>query len=230
MFQRKVEDMTRTIGVLLTLLIGSAASLAQNSYGTDVSAMAAFPVGTYSEDFKTGYGANLGFFMTSGSSTRYELTLGYMRMGLDNEGINQSAASNGQTGSYNVSGSIIAYPILIGVKFVPAREGFKPYGILEFGLYMYSKKFDGGTYTSPAGAVTQYSPSSSFRSEPGFNLGVGFLFPAGKDVSVDVALRYNLVKDSQYYNLTPSGGTSTYVGTNQYFTLNVGLSYAYLTQ
>jgi hypothetical protein len=51
------------------------------------------------------------------------------------------------------------------------------------------------------------------------------LFPVGKDISLDIGLKYNWVKDGRYYNF--EGGTSTYISTAQYFTFSVGLSFAY---
>ena len=200
---------------------------AQAQYGTDVSLGALFPSGTYGQYFKTGYGINAAFSIAEQKTVSYHLLLGYGRLGLDNNALNESADFNIEQGKYDVDGAIRIYPILVGIKFFPDKEGAKPYGLLEFGLYMTSKKFDGGTYTRPDGTQSVFSESSSFRAEPGLDLGLGVLLPLSPDKSLDIGVRYNFVKDSQYYSFATSGGTTTYVGFSQYFSLSVGLQFSY---
>jgi len=201
--------------------------LAQTRYGTEVSVGAAIPTGTFAPVFSTGPEVNLAFSMGSEPTVGYHLLLGWSRMTLDAEGLTGSADFNPDGGTFEGEGSVNVYPILIGVRFYPDKPGARPYGLLEAGVFMYSKSFKGGTYTDPTGDVSNLSSSSSFRAEPGFNAGIGVLIPVADDKSLNLGVRYHLVKDSQYYNLTPTGSTTTYVGFSQYIGLTAGLDISY---
>ena len=221
----------RSVGLsisLFCLMLGPARPAnAQAGYGTTVSLGPLFPSGKYGEYFTTGYGATVGFSIANEKTVSYHLLFGYGRFGLDNKALNESATLNSEQGRYDVGGAIHLYPILLGVTFFPDREGAKPYGLLEFGLYMASRKFDGGTYTKPNGNQSVFAKSSQFRAEPGLNLGMGVLLPLSPGKSLDLGVRYNFVKDSQYYNLAGTGGNSTYVGFSQYFSLSAGFEFSY---
>ena len=209
------------------LMIPARPANAQAKYGTQVSAEALFPSGSFGQYFNTGYGIGVGFSMADGKTLSYHLRLGYGRLVLDNNALNASSDFNREQGRYDVGGAITVYPILFGVTFFPDKEGSKPYGLLEFGLYMSSQKFDGGTYTSPGGSQSVFYGRTKFRAEPGFNAGMGVLLPLSPGKSLDLGVRYNFVKDSQYYNLAGTGASSTYLGFSQYFSLSVGLDFSY---
>jgi hypothetical protein len=205
----------------LFLLVSSVPSSGQQKYTTDVSAGLLFPTASFGTYFKTGLAVNLAFSMAGGEGLRYHLGLGYYRTALDNQGLNDDPDSNPNGGRYDVSGSVSAFPILIGVKFTSSSPGTKPYGVLEGGVYLYSKKFDGGTYTYPDGTPITVSSSSSFKVEPGLSLGAGVMFPLDDAKAIDVALRYQMIKNSQDADIPGDG----YVNFSQFFTLTVGLSF-----
>jgi hypothetical protein len=212
------------VAALMTL---HSLTAAQTRFGTDVSVGAAIPMGTFAPIFSTGPEVSVAFSMGSEPNVAYHLLLGWSRMTLDAEALTASGDFNPYGGVYTGEGSVNVYPLLIGVRFYPDQSGARPYGVLEAGVFMYSKSFDGGTYTDPTGDVSNLSSTSSFRAEPGFNAGIGVLIPVAEDKSLDLAFRYHLVKDSQYYNFTPTGSTAAYVGFSQYVGLTVGLDFSY---
>jgi hypothetical protein len=205
---------------LLILHAAAAASPAQTRYSTDVSAGLMMPSASFGTYFATGLAVNLAFSMAGGEDLRYHVLLGYDRTSLDNQALNEDPDSNPQGGRYDVSGSVSAFPILVGLKLISSSPVARPYGVLEAGVYLYSKKFDGGTYTYPDGSQITVSATSSFKVEPGLNLGVGFLVPLEGSTSFDIALRYQMVKNSQ--NADVPG--DAFVGFSQFFALTVGVS------
>jgi len=209
----------------LVLLSSFAPASAQTKYTTDVSAGLMFPTGSFGTFFKTGLAVNLSFSMAGGDGIRYHLGLGYDRATLDNQALNDDPNANSNGGQFDVGGAVSAFPILLGVKFMSSSPGTRPYGVLEGGIYLYSKKFDGGTYTYPDGTIITASSSSSFKVEPGVNLGAGVMFPLDAGKALDVALRYHMVKNSQYTDLP----NDAYVGFSQFFSLTVGLSFGFVS-
>lgn len=214
------------IVVCLIMCIAHPAN-AQTSYGTTVTAGALIPSGKYGEYFSTGYGVNAGFSIATGKTSTWHLFIGYGRMNLDNTALNESDDLNAEQGKFDVSGAVHVYPLLLGITFFPDREGAKPYGLLDFGVYMVSAKFKGGTYTKPDGSQSIFAESSQFRVEPGLNLGIGALIPLSGGNLLDLGVRYNFVKDSQYSNFEGTTASSTFVGFSQYLSLAVGLEFSY---
>jgi long-subunit fatty acid transport protein len=209
--------------ILLILVLAAQPGPAQTRYTTDVSAGAMFPTGTPSPFFKTGLALNLGFSMQSGDGLRYHLGLGYDRTSIDNQALNDDPDTNPGGGKFEVGGTISAFPVLVGLTFMSSSAGARPYAVLEAGVYLYSKKFDGGTYTYPDGTVITLSSSSSFKVEPGVNVGLGVRIPMDAAKSLDLAARYHLVKDSQVYT-SPTGAI---IQAGQFFSLTAGLSFSF---
>lgn len=207
---------------VVTCLAGADAP-AQSKYTTDVSVGPIFPFASFGTYYKTGFAANLQFSMAGGEGIRYHLGLGYFRTALDNQALNDDPDSNPNGGRYDVGGAVSAFPVLLGVKFISSSPGTKPYGVLEGGIYLYSKKFDGGTYTYPDGTPITVSSSSSFKVEPGFNAGAGVMFPLDEQKALDIAFRYHMVKNSQDVAIPGDG----YVNFSQFFSLTVGLSFGF---
>jgi len=207
----------------MLLVVSAALSPAQMAYTTDVSAGVMIPTASFDTYYKTGLALNLAFSMSGGDGIRYHLGFGYDRTALDNQALNDDMDSNPGGGRYEVGGAVSAFPILVGVKVVSSKPEVRPYGVLEAGIYLYSKKFDGGTYTYPAGTLIQVSSSSSFRVEPGVNLGVGMLVPLDAKKELDLALRYHYVKNSG----EPEIPGDIYVAASQFFSVTVGLSFGF---
>jgi len=212
------------------LLIASASLLAvgfcfgQGGYGTTFAGDVAFPAGVFSESFKTGFGAHVDFYLETESYLRISALLGYTRWGIDNDKINQQYLAQGGTGTLQLDGRMNAFPLLIGVKLLSPPGGFRFYGMLEAGVYFYSGKVTGQKIEN--GIVTQNIYEQLSKSVPGVNLGVGFLQPVGKEVCLDLALRYHFVQRDTYYKYDVYGNPSA-VSTDKYFSLAIGVTYSF---
>jgi len=208
----------------LVSVTGAGSCLAQGGYGTTFAADIAFPAGVFAQSFKTGYGAHVEFFMAEENYLRLYVLLGYDRWGIDNDKINQQYLSLGGKGTLQLDGRMNSFPLLVGAKLLSPPGSFRFYGLLEGGVYFYSGKITGQKVES--GVVTQNIYEEKSRTEPGVNLGAGLLQAVGKEVSLDLAVRYHFVKTDTYYNYDLYG-TPTAVSTSKYFSLALGVTYSF---
>jgi len=188
--------MKNIISVLFVSILFSTLTFSQSSYGSDLSATVAFPTGVNADYFKTGYGAIGGFYYEMESNWRIGLTLGFIYSGINgNEVNNYFQTLEQQTGSVALTGNVSTIPILLSFKYMlPGGSSPRFYGIIEAGLYLYSTKANGTiTYTN---GETSPVDKSEFSSEPGFDLGLGALFPVSKEISLDINARYHFVRNS----------------------------------
>ena len=212
---------------VLLLLLSVAPLLsgqAQTQYATDVSGGVMLPSASFGTYFKTGIALNLAFAMKSGDGLRYHLALGYHRAALDNQALNDDPNSNPGGGQYDLRGAVASFPILIGFRLMSPKPEVRPYGILEAGVHLYTKKFDGGTYTYSNGTIIQVPSKSTFKVEPAVNFGVGVMIPLDAKKSLDLALRYYIVKNSS----EPQIPGDEFIAASQYFTLTAGFSWSFV--
>jgi len=222
--------MRNTIRRALTLTFGSlvaaGACFGQGGYGSTFAADAAFPTAAFAQSFKTGYGAHVEFFMEESSNLRLSVLLGFTHWGIDNDKINQQYAAQGGTGTLQLDGRLNAFPLLVGVKLLSPPGGFRFYGLLEGGVYIYSGKVEGQKVEN--GTVTQNIYQQKSSTEAGVNLGVGFLKSLGKEVSLDLAVRYHFIQRDVYYTYDLYGNPSA-VSTDKYLSLALGATYSFTT-
>jgi hypothetical protein len=208
----------------LLSFFAAAACFGQSGYGSTFAADVAIPIGSFSKSFKTGYGGHVDFYMQNESYLRISLFLGYTRWQIDNDAVNQQYASMEGKGTYQLEGGISTFPVLLGVKLLTPEGGFRFYGLVEVGVYLYSGKLTGEKVEN--GAVTQNIYKSLSKSVAGANLGGGFLLPVNKTLSLDICGRYHFVKTNTYYTYDLYGNP-TAVATNRYFSVALGVTWSY---
>jgi hypothetical protein len=199
-------------------------SFAQGGYGSTFAFDIAPPLGVFGESFKTGYGGHAEFFMESESYLRLYVNLGYARWKLDSEGVNKRYAAEGGTGTLEVDGHVSAFPLLVGAKLLSPEGGMRFYGLLEVGVYLYSGTIEGQKIVNGTPNANIFEETSN--TVAGANLGVGLLFPVSKDLSLDLGGRYHFVKRDTYYTYS-SSGNATPVSTDKYFSVALGLTFAF---
>ncbi len=205
----------------------AALCFGQGGYGSTFAGDVAIPLGSFAKSFKTGYGGHADFFMESEKYLRLSVFLGYTRWNIDNEAVNQQYLSMGGSGTYQLDGGISAFPILFSVKLLSPEGNFRFYGMLEAGVYIYSGKLT-GQKVDANGTVTQNVYEEISHSVAGANLGVGFLYPINKELSLDLGGRYHFVKRDTYYTYDIYGNPSA-VNTDKYFSISLGVTYSYQT-
>ncbi len=223
--------MKHIIKILFITLLFSTLTFSQNSYGSDLSATIAFPTGVNAEYFNTGYGAIGGFYYEMESNWRIGLTLGFIYSGINGDEVNNYFQTlDQQQGSVELTGNVSTIPILLSFKYMLPGTSPRFYAIIEAGLYLYSTNAN-GTITYSDNAGTAPIDQSEFSSEPGFDLGLGALFPVSKEISIDVNARYHFVRNSgtikiRYYDdngyLYPVNES---VGSSHFINIGVGANW-----
>jgi len=219
--------MKRLSIVVLLALTAAPTSSGQLTYGTDVSGSFMIPVGKFSEGFKPGIGGLLGFYYDLDKSSRLSIVFGYSRWGVDSDALTKALGGNGTTERLELTGAARGIPLLLSLRMVTPGPGMRMYGMVEAGLYAYWVSVSGKLYQD--GLVSDVSLDNRFRSEPGFNLGFGALFPLSDGVYLDFSARYHFVQDSQYYSFD-RWATSGTLSTSQYLSFSVGASYSFAAQ
>jgi len=184
--------------VLILFLVFSSYSYSQMGYGTEVNVVVSIPSGKNAQVYNAGFGALAGFYYDIEDNVRLALTLGFLRMGVDNEGLNKALAEQGGSGSVSIDGSLIAIPVILSLRLITPGSNTKFYGLLEGGIFTYWSKAN-GTYFPGDGEVP--IDKSEFRSEPGFTVGGGALIPLREDMNLDINIRYTFVQNSEYLNV-----------------------------
>jgi len=205
----------------VVLFIASFNLSAQTGYGTDVTAIIGIPTGKNSQVYNIGFGGLASFYYDIEDNVRLALTLGFIRMSVDNEGLNKALTESGGSGTVDIDGVLRSIPVILSVRLITPGPKIRFYGMLEGGIYTYWSKAT-GTYFPGNGEVP--IDESEFRSEPGFAAGIGILFPLKEDLNFDINVRYTFIQDSEYLNLGNSTISSSQMlmfglGVNWFFTL-----------
>ena len=200
-------------------------TFAQTSYGYDITPTFAIPTGKNAEFYKIGIGATTGFYYDMNSNTRIGLSLGFIRFGIDEKEINKTLSENAQSFQTDLTGSLSTIPIVVTFKLISPGSAIRFYGVIEGGLYLYWTKAE-GKYILENG--TADIDESEFRSEAGFVVGMGTLFPLQEELSLDFNVKYHLVQDSEYINVDPYH--PEVISTSQALTIGIGLIWNFLIE
>ena len=212
---------TKYLLIAILLFSGNVFSnFAQPGYGTSVSGVVAVPIGKNSEIYNNGFGALASFYYDVDENIRIALVLGYITLGLNGDELNKTL-EEANAGSANLSGSSNAIPVIVSFQLITPGSGVRFYGLLEAGIYSYWSRAE-GTYFPGDGEVP--IDRSEFRSEAGFSVGGGVLFPLSEGLNLDGNIRYTFVQDSEYLNLGNSSLSHSQVllfgiGLNWFFPL-----------
>jgi len=205
------------IKFLLIVIIFAQLAYPQQKYGSELLLNIAFPAGSQAKYFNTGIGVTGGFYYDIEHNIRLGLSIAYIRIGANSEEIRKYYQTLVSEGDLSMTGSIRALPINITFKLIspPGKQRF--YGLIEGGLFTYWVKAS-GNYINNGGNVI--IDKSEFRSEPGFALGLGTLFKIEETLSLDINVKFQFVKDSEFINV----GNSE-ISTSRYLTIGAGLNW-----
>ena len=208
----------------ITVMMLAGMTYSQNKYGSDLAATVAFPTGPNSIYFKTGIGAIAGFYNDMGANWRIGLTIGFIRMGVNSQEVNNYFQTLGEEGSVEIDGSLSTIPILLSAKYLFPGESTRIYGIIEGGLYTYWTKAEGSIIYTGANAGTVPFDQSEFSSEVGFNFGLGALIPVSKEISIDASVRYHIVRNAETVKVVYSTGEEK-VGSTHFVNVSLGANW-----
>ena len=201
---------------------GGSAQQGQGEYGTEFNGGIMLPTGKYAKYFKPGFILQGGAYTGLSKSVRFGFGIGYFHSSVDGEKYSEDISSI-NSGDYTIEGSLKGLPLLLSLRLVMPGEGLRFYGLLDAGVYCYWVKLEGTTTGTSAPAPLPFE--EQFFAEPGAVLGFGSLFPMGKNVFLDVSVRYHIVKDANYAETYSDNEFA--MNTSQFLGFQVGLNYAF---
>jgi len=215
------------VGCLVALLLfsgipGSVFAQGQGEYGTEFNGGIIAPIGKYSKYFKPGFIIQGGAYTGLSKAVRFGFGIGYLHSEVDGEKYSEDISSN-YSGDYTIDGSLKGLPLLLTLRMVTPGEGMRFYGLLDAGIYCYWVKLSGTATGTSSPAPLPFE--EQFFAEPGVALGFGGLLPVGKNVALDLSVRYNIVKDANYAETYDDNefamNTSTFLG------FHIGVNYSF---
>ncbi len=214
----------RLVLAALCILSGTTPCFAQGGYGSTYQIDGAFPLGVFSNSFKTGYGGHVEFYMETENYLRFYVSVGFAHWNLDHDKVNERYMASGGKGTLQLDGRVNAFPLMLGVKLLTAQQQFRIYGLLEVGIVLDGAKVSGQKIEN--GSPTTNIDESSSESVAGLNFGGGILYALSDELSLDLGTRYHLVKTNTYYR-TDFYGNQTEISSDKYLSVSLGLTYAF---
>jgi len=209
---------------LLLLVYSLNISAQPGKLGLSANGGIAFPMSDFNDLYKSGLGLNTSLFYTIDETTELGFVIGYFSWSFDNENFNRLVSEAGIPGSYEIDAPIHMLPLLIQVKFILPRDDFKPYFLLEGGIY-YTNVQLSGKFTSADTLITFDEPTVR-SSEAGMSFAVGTEIPSSEHLEFDIRLTYHLVPTVSIYNFG-SLGYQREVNTNKFFSVVAGINYLF---
>lgn len=208
----------------LMLCTFSVPSFAQTGgeYGTEFNGGIMLPAGKYAKYFKPGFIIQGGAYTGLSKAVRFGMSIGYMRSNVDGAKYSEDISSN-YSGDYTVDGSLKGLPLLLTLRLVTPGDGMRFYGLLDAGIYCYWVKLEGTATGTSSPAPLPFE--EQFFAEPGVVFGFGGLLPVGKNVSVDLSVRYNIVKDANYAQTYDDNEFA--MNTSSFLGFQVGVNYSF---
>ena len=194
----------------------------QGEYGTEFNGGLMLPTGKYAKYFKPGFILQGGAYTGLSKAVRFGFGIGYFHSSVDGEKYSEDISSN-YSGEYHIDGSLKGLPLLLTFRLVTPGKGMRFYGLIDAGVYCYWVKLEGTAVETGTPAPLPFE--EQFFAEPGAVLGFGGLLPMGKDISLDVSVRYNIVKDANYAETYSDNEFA--MNTSQFLGFQIGVNYAF---
>lgn len=208
---------------LALILVTGGSSVAQLTYGSEVTGNLMIPTSSFSDAFKTGYGGTLGMFFDMQDNMRVTLSGGYLSSCVKESGVQSMYEQAGGTGTISPTGSAKTIPLLLGLQLITPGP-MRVYGALEAGIYVYTVNVSATITDNTGSANVQLADET--RTEFGVNVGFGALFPLRDDVSATAGVKYHFVQTSDFRS-TAGGSSGLTLSTNQFLSFALGLNWAF---
>lgn len=188
-----------TVLVLSFVLISAAGSFAQISFTGSIGGGVNFPVGVFSDMYKSGFNfeasyyypvpvPGLSVYVTAGY-TSYKYKNDYFT----NEVFNKLGVT---VDGFNPSWSVSDVPVHVGIRYSFPAGFANVYGTAQFGLHFmnFSERFNGTKITASSSNPTTVNLNgvTETASETMFGgaIGAGIIIPLVPKVSIDINARY----------------------------------------
>lgn len=220
---------------IITILLLTGITYSQSKMSVGVGGGLQMPSGLFSEYYGTGFNFEGNFDYQLSSNFDLGASLGFMNHSFSVENANKRFKElfGSNAPEFNeFDAKFSAFQIKVSGKYYFTTEGFRPYGMLEFGMNFLSRDTI-KTSTTTSGSpdkITVNSVETASESVTGLGIGLGFLLPLSPKINLDVAAKYSFVgyEFKEEYSYT-SGGSSTEIKNNEtvsFYVIRAGLKFA----
>ena len=217
--------------VIITLLLISIAN-AQSKFGVELKGGASFPLKDFKDSYNTGFGGEVGFIYAPSSSFEVALVGGYSHYNADEENLKQELLKdiNLPEGFIEVEAEapLNIYPLLISIRYLYGNKKFKPFILMEGGMFFYDLTLSGKTIF-PNDHYIDIPEQVEKDQSTMLSLGAGFLMRLSKKIFLNVTGKWSIMTNIRLVELDTSqelSGSqktvqtiSVFAGLNYYFTL-----------
>lgn len=218
--------------VLLLIILFSSTIYCQGRWGVGAYGGVFLPITEFSDFYKTGFGGNLNVTYDWSENTLFTFSVGTSSWEFDSDAFNRELENSGTPEiRVDLDASFRVVPFLIGVRWYATKGKYRPYILLEGGLYYYETKYQGTIENSnekPPNNIEEVPETKISGNQPALALGIGTFVELSDHFFLDVVLKYNAITNAKAISDWEDDQTLTGISrTVQYITLLAGINYRF---
>jgi len=212
--------------IILFLLFISAAN-AQIKFGVELKGGASFPLKDFKDSYNTGFGGEVGFIYAPNSSFEVALVGGYSHYNADEENLKQELLKDlnlpEELVEVDAEAPLNIYPLLISIRYLYGNKKFKPFILMEGGIFFYDLTLSGKMIilNQNIDIPEQVEKDQSTM----LSLGAGFFTRLSKKIFLNVTGKWSIMTNIRLVELDTSHELSGSQKTVQTISLLAGLNY-----
>lgn len=215
----------------ICIILFSSLISAQGRWGAGVNGGVFLPITEFSDFYKTGFGGNLQITYGWSENTLLTFSVGTSSWDFDSDAFNDELEKAGTGIKVDLDASFRVMPYLLGVRWYALRGKYRPYVMLEGGVYSYETKYKGTIEDSneePPDNIQEVPETKITGNETALALGIGTYIKLSDHFFIDGVLKYNAITNARA--ITDYDDEQTITGlsrTIQYITILAGINYRF---
>lgn len=199
----------------------------QGRFGISVKAGPAFPLGDFSDLFKTGFTGFVDVPYNITEELQVYLGFGFSHFNADNSKLSSTLRALNGNVTTNIDAPYQVFPVVLGINYSYRYPHFWPYFTFSLGVYL--QKLETSGSLSINGVQTPIAPQTQTWSQGAYAVGIGSLIPLGNEGwAIDVNAKFNSVVDyKERVLIATTGGNNVSTRAIRYVSLLAGLSYTF---
>ncbi len=220
----------KTVIVMMIFSVGLING--QGKWGAGVYGGVYQPITEFSDFYSTGFGGNVQITYGWSENTLFTFSVGTSSWDFDSEAFNRELENSGNPQiKVDFDGSFRVVPYLLGVRWYAFSGQYRPYIMIEGGLYNYETKYQGTITNSdekPPDNITQVPETKITGNESALALGLGAYIKLNENFFFDAVIKYNAITNARSISDYDDDQTLTGLSrTVQYITLLAGVNYRF---
>ena len=189
------------------------------------------PIAEFSEFYNTGFGGAAQVTYGWSENTLFTFSVGTSSWEFDNDSFNRELENSGAGIKVDLDASFKVVPYLLGVRWYAMKGKYRPYILLEGGLYYYETKYQGtieDLLEKPPNNIEEIPETKITGNESALALGIGTFVELSDHIFLDAVLKYNAITNAKAISEWEEDQTITGLSrTIQYITLLAGINYRF---